>query len=252
MEFSLKYSEKVREIQHPSSIMDIGKHTKVYMPEDNSLNGLVESMHKFSGEENFLFGYWLTNIDIENKIAYFDNKGTVYSVKYDNLISTLPLDKVRKFLKNEYIENLKLNCNPVYITNFKVEKIVPNWMINLYIPNNNTPIYRASILNGICSVESIRELRKGEQYYVREILEMFHLCDEDPQYYSWSTGKVMSISIDDRMKLVDELKKNSVYQIGRFGLWNRKLLVDSTINQAKMVVEHLINENVNITNLLAK
>jgi hypothetical protein len=50
------------------------------------------------------------------------------------------------------LQELKLEAVPIYITNYKVEKIVPNWMINLYIPDPNTPVYRASILNGICSV----------------------------------------------------------------------------------------------------
>jgi len=252
LSFSLKYSEKVREIQHPSSIMDIGKHDKVYMPENNSLNKLVEDMYENAGKENFHFGYWFKGLDLKKKSAAFEKQGELFFVEYEQLISTIPLDRFRASIENEFINNLQLNCNPVYVTNFKVEKIVPNWMINLYIPNSNTPIYRASILNNVCSVESIRELKKGEQYCVREILEMFHLIDEDPEYYTWKTGKVLSISIDDRMKLVEKLKELSIYSIGRFGLWNRKLLVDSTINQAKLVVEHLIEPNTQIISLLSK
>jgi len=242
LEFSLKYSEKVREIQHPSSIMDIGKDENVYMPESNSLNAMLESMYEYSGKENFFFGFWLKTIDTEKKIASFDKDGAKYDVEYENIISTLPLDKFKKIVNLNCAESLELKCNPVHITNYKLERIVPNWMINLYVPNGDTPIYRASMLNNICSVESIRPLKIHETHQVRDILKMFHLSEEEPEVYTWNTGKVMSISIDDRAKLVDELQELSIYCVGRFGLWNRKLLIDSTIEQSMKAVQFINKE----------
>ena len=129
----------------------------------------------------------------------------------------------------------------MHITNYKVEKIVPNWMINLYVPDPLTPVYRASILNGVCSVESMRSLTEEEILTTRNLLSMFHLTEDTPETFTWNTGKVISISKDDREKVLEELHQHRIYQIGRFGLWNRKLLVDSTINQAKEVVRFLSN-----------
>lgn len=241
LEFSLKYSEKVREIQHPSSIMDVGKRAEVFLPASNSMNDFLKVMYEFAGEENFTFGYWLKEIDLEDKIAYFDKQGTKLAVHYKNIISTLPLDKFRDLVKIEELNGVDLKCNPVYITNFKVDKIVPNWMINLYIPDPNSPVYRASFLNNICSVESIRELRNHEIYQAIETLKMFHVNEDSAEKYTWNTGKVSSISIDERLKVLDVLINHDIYPVGRFSLWNRKLLMDSTIEQAKMVVEHIIN-----------
>lgn len=238
---SLEYSEKVREIQHPSSILDIGKDSSVYMPENNSLNSLITQMYEFAIPLNFYFGWRLVSVDIIKKTSRFfsttENREDLY-VEFDSIISTAPLNKVGEIFGLSNLPELK--ANPVYTTNYKVERIVPNWMINLYVPDIESPIYRASILNGICSVESIRPLTDIEMLgIVPKLLKMFHLVGGFPEEAHWETGKVMSISIDDRAKIVDELKKRDVYSVGRFGLHNRKLLVDTTINQSHSIVDYL-------------
>ncbi len=247
LNFALKYSEKVREIQHPSSIMNVGKEDTAYMPKSNSLNTLLQEMYDFSGEENFEFGCWLKEINTELKVAIFDREEGPIAIEYENLISTAPLDKIALMLNFKEITELKLDCAPVYITNYKVDKIVPNWMINIYIPESSTLIYRASILNGVCSVESTKELTDHEVHSCRDFLSMFHLSCNDFQKYKWKTGKVISISKDERERMVDVLAERNIYLIGRFGLWNRKLLIDSTIEQARLVVESISGGDWNIT-----
>lgn len=238
--YSLQYSEKVREVQHPSSIMEIGKRTKVYMPKSNTLNSLLQECYEYAGAENFNFGYWLQGIDTEKKSACFKRDKGFYYVDYEHLISAVPLDKFREMTGNKFIKSLKLECTPVYITNYKVNKIVPNWMINLYIPDYNNPIYRASILNGICSVESIRELTSEEIKEVKYSLKMFHFSTDPPEKFTWSTGKVKSITMDERARMIEELAKLSIYPAGRFAMWNRQLLVDSTINQVAEIIKSKI------------
>lgn len=242
LKHALDYSEKVREIQHPSSIMEIGKEDSVFMPKSNSMNELMKEMYDYSGEDKFVFGKCLNVVDTEKHIAFFRDKETdeEFVVEYKNLISTIPLDKFRVLVKNEFVNSLELKCVPVFIANYCVEKIVPNWMINLYIPDKNFPIYRASILNGICSVESTRELRESEMWQARDLLSMFHIVDCAPEKFTWWTGKVVSISTDDRVKLIEEMKKLDIYLVGRFARWDRKLLVDTTINQAKEVVNEIM------------
>jgi hypothetical protein len=244
LKHALEYSEKVREIQHPSSIMEVGKEDTVYLPSSNCANEFLQEMYEYAGKENFHFGCWLSELDTEKKLAIFKSEGKEFNITYENLISTVPLDKFRGIIKNDYINSLSLKYSPVYITNYKVEKIVPNWMINLYIPDKNSPVYRASILNGICSVESIRTLTKGEIWQVKDMLGMFHLSmEEEVKTYTWSTGKVISISMDERYKAQQELEKLGIYLVGRFACWNRKLLIDNTISQSKEVVEKIYGHN---------
>ncbi len=234
--YSLQYSQKVREIQHPSSIMDIGKREKVYMTKENSMNTLIDSMYEFIGKEKFEFGMWLSDLDTENKIATFKKEGGEEKIQYKRLISSVPLDKMD--FKNSWIKSLRLKSNPVYITNIKVEKIVPNWLINLYVPDPSVPMYRCSILNNVCSIESVREMQDWELQECIKGLEMFHLVKGTEEKFTWNTGKIVSISRDDRETLIENLSSQGIYQIGRFGLWNRKLLVDSTINQSKRLVDY--------------
>lgn len=240
LEFSLKYSEKVREIQHPSSIMEIGKHSSVFMPKSNTMNTLLTKCYDFAGRGNFYYGNFLKEIDSEKRIARFDYKETTFEVGYENLISTVPLDKMRMMMPNGIPASLSLKYSPIYIANYKIEKIVPNWLINVYIPDERTPVYRASILNGICSVESIRELNEHELHSVKDLLNAFHLTDDPAEKFTWKTGKVISISVDDRQMVENELKMKGIYLVGRFATWNRKLLVDSTIAQAKLIVETIM------------
>lgn len=244
LHFALLYSEKTGESQRPSSIMNVGKDDVAYMPETNTLNSLLQDMYEYAGADNFAFGYWLSKIDVIGHRAYFKKEGEEICIQYNKVISTVPLDKIRPLLRHEFIDKLKLECNSIFVVNYTVDNIVPNWMINIYIPDTATKIYRASILNGICSTESTKELSDHDIHSVKDFLNMFHInMDKPTEAYNWKTGKVISISPDYRAVLVDVLREVDIYQIGRFGLWNRKLLVDSTINQAKAVVDYLVDGN---------
>ena len=237
--FSLDYSKKVRDIQHPSSIMDVGKDTKVYMPAGNS-NRLIEEMVDYIGENNFKMSSWISAIDTEKKVITVEFGNGKQYYEYHSIISTVPLDKMFKMtaIENKEIDFLH---NSIHITNYNIENIVPNWMINIYIPSPDVSIYRASILNGICSVESIEALSDTEVVkIVPNVLKMFGLVlTKKAETYEWANGKIMSISRKQREQVVRDFASKNIYQIGRFGLWNRKLLVDTTINQAHDVVEYL-------------
>jgi len=236
---SLAYSEKVREIQHPSSIMDVGNREKVYVPNTNNVNDLMFDCYNFISYENFYFNNYVIDIDIDKKIVKIKNanSGVINDIKYKYLISTIPLNVLREFesIKKLTSINIKLESSPINITNYKVEKIVPDWLINIYIPAETVPIYRASILNGICSVESMEET----EFDIAAVLPMFHFKNDKPDKFCWKTGKVISISNDVRARIEEELELYGVYTIGRFGSWNRKLLIDSTIKQAEKTVEKI-------------
>src|SRR3990167_8477710 len=64
---ALQYSEKVREIQHPSSILEVGKDDEAYLPGDNNLNSFLEEMYRFIGSKNFVFGRWVKEINVKKK-----------------------------------------------------------------------------------------------------------------------------------------------------------------------------------------
>jgi len=234
---ALEYSEKVRDIQHPSSILDVGKRERAYMSSKNSLNELLQEMADYSGLDNFDFDSTVIKIDSENKVVMYQNTVTLEftEIGYNTLISTIPLDKFVSLVPINCLEGYEFKSNPIFVSNFPVKGIVPNWMISLYIPEQYIKPYRVSILNGIASLESIEKITEKDCEKISHLLKMFHIDTLCPQSYEWKTGKLISLDTDTRKKLIEELAMKKIVQIGRFGLWNRKLLVDSTINQAEAI-----------------
>jgi len=232
----LNYSEKVREIQHPCSIMNVGNMGMAYLTKDNTLNSLIERFKMEIPDYKFRFGMWFQKLDKENKIAYFEKDGEKYGIRYKYLISTIPLDKLYNGFGEKSIE---LKSKSIFVTNFKVDKIVPNWIINIYIPRKDTSVYRVSMLNNACSMESVEKLSSSEIAEVIRLMDLFHIDENSMSQYEWKTGKVISIDTDTRERIVTEMMQYEVYTLGRFGLWNRKILIDKTIKQSEAIVKHL-------------
>lgn len=235
---SIQYSIKTLSIGHPSSIMSIGKTEEVYVPESNNMNDLLEAYYKYIGEDKFKFGYSLKEIDLENGLITFENGETISDFHY--LISTLPLDFFTKACNSHF--DAKFDYQPIFVTNYEVKNIVPNWMINLYIPELKFPAYRISVLNNTMSIESCKELAFIDEMEMSHYLrEYFEYDIQSKQSYNWKTGKIISISKDDRGEIIDYFENYDIFLIGRFGLWNRKLLMHNTAFQSKKVVEYLCN-----------
>ena len=232
----LEYSEKVREIQHPSSIFEVGKRDKVFIPKSNSLDNLILSMYEYAGPENFLFDTEVCNIDLDRKILYKKKNGAEYELECKNIVSTIPIGKLLDLTPN-LTKKPALYCRPIRTVNVKVNKIVPNWLINLYVPSLKEKVYRASILNNTMSVESVDELNPDDILNLKKLFKMFYLDVSDPIKYEWKQGKIISISMDERRALIEKFLEKDIYTIGRFGLWNNKLLMDATIGQAKSVID---------------
>ena len=231
---ALQYSEKVRSIQHPSSIFEIGKRTSVFIPKSNNMNDYIEKMADYIGD-HFLLGQEVIKIDLNFKQIVVNNR----IIGFDNLISTIPLDKFFQLSDDKLFQNIKFSCTPINILNFKVEKIVPNWLINLYVPDPKQKVYRLSILNNVASIESIDKILKTEFGQIKELFNMFYLNINGSKNYMWKQGKIVSIDIDTRAKILNHFINLKTFPIGRFGLWNNKLLIDATINQAYSVCQHI-------------
>lgn len=238
---ALEYSEKVRSIQHPSSIYEVGKRHSVFVPKSNCMNDYITAMADYIGTENFMFESDIKSIDLKNKAIWIGDK----FIEFENIISTMPLNAFLKLSSDEKFTDLKFQSTPIDIVNFTIEKIVPNWLINLYVPDPKQKVYRLSILNGVASIESVCKIEKTEYGLIKELFKMFHLNIEDPKEYTWSSGKIVSLDIDTRDKILQYFVSMGIFPIGRFGTWNNKLLVDTTINQAMEVSKYINMEKVN-------
>ena len=230
---AFEYSRKIMEnLRHPSSILDPGKFTnEVFLPESNNMNELLIEYEKFIGKEKFKWNMLLGKIDAEKKIAYFIGEEPI---EYENIISTIPIQMMHDACGIE--SNYTFKNKELYITNYTTTNIVPNWLIVLYIADAKFPPYRITVMNNILSMESMDEMSRDDELIVKyHIAELFDYDLSSKTNYKWEQGRIFGVTKEERKSIADNLISKSIYQIGRFGLWDGKLRMDTTIKQAKMV-----------------
>lgn len=246
----IEYSKKAMGVSQPNSIMSVGKTNEVWIPKSNNMNDLISSFEKYinNGNDHFVYGAWLESIDVKNNLAKFKSKDTEMEIEYETIISTVPLNKMTGICKKD--SKTDFNFQTIFIRNYQLEGVSPDWFINIYIPDPVLPYYRFSVLNKTLSIESTVKYDDTPAYTgmgqkdISASGVLTVLFNFDPAKYSeyeWKTGKIVSISKDERSDYIDEFAKNNIYLLGRFGLWNRKLLMHSTIQQANEVVKYLKN-----------
>ncbi len=234
------YSVKVMGLRHPSSIMDPSSRVwKTYIPLSNNMNDLIIAYKEFIGEDKFELGSQLVSIKPKEQIAEFNKEGFLISVQYEHLISTAPLKSFGDLCGIEL--NAEFKNAPLFITNYKTEKIVPNWLICLYISDNKFPVYRITILNNIISMESLAKLTLAEEHIIKYHLDRYFEYElESKQDYLWDTGRIWGLDKTTRERIVKLFQDDRIRLLGRYGNWDGKLEMTGTILQAKQIINEIL------------
>ncbi len=233
----IDYSMKVMGTRHPSSIQDPGtRNWDTWIPESNDMNDLLRAYYDFIGPEHFIWDKTVSGV--------FEQAHTVVagseSYDYINLITTVPLDKFNAMSEFK-IQKVSFKNQPVFITNYKTENIVSNWLISLYISDNQFPPYRITIMNNNISMESVRELTVTDEHIIRYHLGRYFEYELDGvSKYEWKTGRIFGLPKKDRENIVSEYKKDDIYLLGRYGTWNGKEIMDTTAMAANKIVDEII------------
>lgn len=235
------YSLKVMGLRHPSSILDVGRRQwTTNLPESNDMNDLLRAYEEYIGPEHFWFGSKIERLNTHDRmfgISYkLDGK---CELEYEQLITTAPLNEWFKTcsLETEH----ELVYKPVFVTNYKNNKIVPNWLIGLYISDADFPPYRVTALGDVLSLESLRELTTEDEHLVRYHLgRHFNYELSSVSRYEWKTGRIWGLSPSQRDVVVDRFKQYGIHLLGRFGRWDGKMVMDSTIVQAQQIVNKIL------------
>lgn len=234
------YSKKVMDnLRHPSSIQDPGKRDSVWIPESNDMNEMIQNYEEYIGDGHFIFESNVTSIDVHKKELTFFSANEPKTITYENIISTAPAPLMEKLVGVKILEEYKQKS--LYITNYETTNIVPNWMIVLYMSDKKFPPYRISCFNNIISMESMMPLSYDDEVVIKYIVgELFDYELSTKTSYKWETGRIFGVDKHSRKILVDVLTNSDIYPIGRFGLWNGKLRMDDTIEQAQRVVGTIV------------
>ena len=227
-----EYSKKIMEnLRHPSSIMDPGKKTEVWIPEKNNMDDLIEGFYNYIGKEHFVFGTCSTEIDTEKKEIICLNN----TFEYDYLISTIPIGKLYGLCGMKCPFELKQKT--LYITNYKAENIVPNWLIVLYMSDPKFPPYRISVFNKIISMESLFELSYENEIIIKYLIgDLFDYDLNTKNTFAWETGRIFGLQKYERTEIIETFKNKDIHLTGRYALWNGKLRMDSTAKQAQEII----------------
>jgi hypothetical protein len=246
----IDYSMKVMGLRHPSSIMDPGNRPwNTYLPMSNNMNDLIDAYVRYIPSGRFECGLSLKSIE-EGK-ALFVETGTEHGacdeleVEFEHCICTVPLNHLTKMTHGagERFSGIEFQQRPLYITNYTdVKDIVPNWLISLYISDSRFPVYRITVLNKVISMESLVPLSYDDQVITKYHLGRYFDYDlKNVHPYTWNTGRIWGLNKDLREAIVGWYAGQSIHLVGRFGQWDGKLTMDTTILQAKKVVKKILN-----------
>lgn len=219
-------------------------------------NGAIEyvnSLMKNISDANISVEEELISVDVENKVAYTNKR----SIKYDNLISTLPfpyfLDKCRIAYPKDVF-----SCNKVLVFNLgfdtKGHDRVNNWV---YFPEKTFSFYRVGYYDNILEENKMslyvelgfpeNEKLKNESYYLENVIKDLKiagiittqkLVDYEAILMNPAYVHINSKSVDALLEYKRMLAVHDIYSIGRYGSWTYCSIEDNIV-EAKILASKL-------------
>lgn len=200
-----------------------------------------------------------SKIALEEKVLSIDRSNhTVKTnkriLKYDNLISTMPLPKLLDITGIEYDEKI-YSWNKVLVFNLgfdsKGPERVNNW---IYVPENKYCFYRVGFYDNILGQDRTSmyvEIGYGKDDKVDDVqimlkktidnlvlagfiteeqkLVSYHHVVMDPAYVH-----ITKQSEEDKQKQMSFLKEDNIYSIGRYGAWKYCSLEDNIFDALEL------------------
>lgn len=240
----------------------VSSYNSSFLYPKNGAASFIQILYDNLDKDKVLLNTSVVKIDIDNKIATLSNNE---EIEYTYLINTMPLNRFIELL-NVHKELLdEMSYNKVLVFNLGFDKKSPlctkeHW---LYIPSKECNFYRCGFYNNILKEEKLSmyiEIGYGKDAIITE--------DEIKKQLNLTLENLKKENIiDDTMKLVDyepiimdpayvhietettkkidelkeELAKNNIYTIGRYGAWIYNSMEDSML-KAKELGEKLQNE----------
>ena len=224
----------------------------------NGAGSFINVLENNLDKNKIMLNTHIKSIDEEKKVAILSNGE---NVEYDNLINTIPLNKFLELTNddNELLNELSYNKVLVFNLGFnKKSKLVnEHW---LYIPSKECNYYRIGFYDNILNQDklsmyieigynkndiiteediskqlelTLENLKKQEIIDDETNLEEYVSIIMDPAY--------VHINHDTSVKIksyFEELEKNNIYSIGRYGGWTYCSMEDCML-EAKELSERI-------------
>ena len=239
-ELSLKYSMKTIGVNSGNTIRFLEKRKKAYVINDCDNIGrkmlLFETLHAREKNIHYVYECTISQIDVINKVLT-DSNGNEH--KYDILISSIPLNAFIKSANLTKLVTEDLISYPFFIRRYKV--LADNKYRVLYCTDSNIRFTRIAKLNDTIFVESrnklgAEELNADEMRFLNE----FNLLDiySDAIIYQIIPGRFKQIQDDTYSHIIENLRTNSIFLLGRMATWRFKL-VEDIVEDCKRIYESL-------------
>lgn len=196
----------------------------------------------------------ILRIDAENKIAYTDKR----EIKYDNLISTLPFPLLLDMVGSKY-KKTDFSCNKVLVLNLGFDKDstdkTNSWV---YFPDKDIVFYRLGYYNNIIrnnrmslyieiGLKEDDELKDFSYYLDKTLADLkkigivtdHQLVDYEAILMNPAYVHITQQSEKIVSQLKDDLKKQNIYSIGRYGSWTYCSIEDNIL-EAKALSDTLL------------
>lgn len=237
----MKYSLKVGEVRYPGSLYALGKRDwKTVVPVSNNTNDLLHDLRDYAVAQGaaFEFGTKLVKLDPGRRVAYFVRDKFEIEVYYEHLFSTMPLPRLEELAGAKPAANY--SQKPIHISNYETEKIVPDWLVLLYISDPEFLPFRITLLNGTISMESMELLDPGAETWVWHHLKRHFDYKPSGSKFVWKTGRIRGLDSKSREKVIADFAAVNIHLLGRYGTWNQSLEMVGTIRQAQQAVRRLL------------
>ena len=207
----------------------------------------IQDKIKELNKGELMFGANLSLLDTTSKIAHVLYQENEIEIKYEYLISTIPLPAVLKIsgIMADSIDSFK--TEPIKMTEVITNQDCFGDMFEIvYIPQAEMGYARFSILGKRIVAEkangNFEATESGNRIGLNKLLTLLlpnintSLC-EFKDVTNWF-GRYIPIDETERNEIISELNKNDIYPLGRYAEWTYKR-VDHVVKDAEKLAQRL-------------
>ena len=244
---------------------DFSSYNSEFLYPKKGAYSFIKILYNELDKEKILLNTTIKEIDIKNKIAILSNGE---KIKYKYLINTIPLNKFLEISKSDKKLLSELSYNKVLVFNLGFDKESPlckneHW---IYIPSKNCNYYRCGFYNNILKTKKLsmyieigypkeaiitQEVKNEQLKLTLENLKDSGIITKDMNLINYISIVMdpayvhINTQTENKIKnLKNELSKNGIYTIGRYGAWTYNSIEDNMI-VAKNLAEKLEGETIN-------
>lgn len=226
-----------------------GPNNTFKFPKNGGTGAIWDSVAEKLDQKKIHFKEELISLDVEHKVAHFKSGK---SVRFEKLISTIPVDQLCKKITDDNFQDLKsissgLKYSSTHVIGLGLEGQAPESLADkcwMYFPENDSPFYRVTVFSNyspnnvpdsskyfslMAEVSESTDKPVDSKKVIQETIEgsiSSNLMTKDTQIVSaWHLRMeygypTPSLERDEILnQVIPKLDANDIYSRGRFGGW---------------------------------